>query len=365
VEIARTYYYSAFAYDHELNHASAVHCADLVPDTFPPELSLGVFQNPYLTQYLDIYLLCSEPADPATVYIKVGPDSLGVESVQGRQDIWMGEHTLTEGGSLIIIGHAADTTGNSISVSTDFSAGYITPLEGGSIGSADGRLRLTLPPRSVKRGAYVTIVCPGAYFGPGALAPAPEAGRGLGACLSGNPGGTAGQAYRIGPQGILSEAGVRIEMSYGDAGDPNVRPDRYYIEQEGVGALESFIDAEGQRVTATVTALGTFRLRLGRPGSSKIFDPGFLRLAPCRPNPSAGETTVSFEIRAPQRVRIAVYDVAGRLVSEIVDKTLGPGTHTSTWNAETPSGRSLPSGIYFLRASTEHSQVTTKLALIK
>lgn len=118
-------------------------------------------------------------------------------------------------------------------------------------------------------------------------------------------------------------------------------------------------------MTAGVYSLGTFRLVVGEPGSAEIMDPAFLRLDPCRPNPFKGGTTITFRTRASQHVRLAVYDTEGRLVEEIMDRHVPPGTHSLTWAARSSGGREIPSGIYFMRVSTEHNHRTQKLTLIR
>ncbi len=73
-------------------------------------------------------------------------------------------------------------------------------------------------------------------------------------------------------------------------------------------------------------------------------------LAPSRPNPFRSRTDIQFDLPEPTRVRLSVYDVAGRLVKRIVDNEHRPaGTHTALWNGKDDSGRVVGAGIYFLR----------------
>jgi len=64
------------------------------------------------------------------------------------------------------------------------------------------------------------------------------------------------------------------------------------------------------------------------------------------PNPFNPSTTISFTLPATDRVRLDVYDVAGRRIAALVDETMIPGKHDVNWNA---SG--LASGMYLYRLS--------------
>jgi len=364
VEVARTHYYSAFAYDHELNHASPVGAQGLVADVFAPELELAIFQNPYLTRYLDIYLLSSEPLDAGSVHLKPGSDSIGVEPVQGRSDIWLGQYELAgPGGRITINGCAADTSGNHVCEADTFSTGFISGKHGGSVVSADGWLRLVVPPAAFPGDDYIVIMS----GRPQALSRAADS-----LTASRVPGekdgweASNGPVYRVTPAGILKDSKARIEISYaGNAQAAEGAPDKYYIEQTGIGPLESFVDPKRLTVTAEIKSLGTFRLAQGDPGSSEIVDPGFLRLEACRPNPMRGSTTITFRIKAAQHVRLALYDIEGRLVEDLIDRRLDPGSHSIMWDGESSSAEGIASGIYFLRFVTDHGEHTRKLTIIR
>jgi hypothetical protein len=362
VEIARTHYYSAFAYDHELNHAPPVHASGLVADIFPPDLELAVFQNPYLTRYLDIYMFCSEPADPLSVHIKPGEDSIGVVPVDGREDLWLGQYELAgPGGKLTINGCASDTSGNFTCRADTISTGFISAPKGGMVESADGRLRLLIPQGALSSDTYIVVRACGEARSSDEAAGTP-AGPGHLAAPEGGP----GPAYTLTPPGILEESSAALEIRYGDCGyAPAVIPDRFVVEQVGVGRLESYVDPTCGTVAAEISCLGTFRLSMGEPGSSEIIDPGYLWLAHCRPNPFTTGTAITFRTKARQHVRIAVYDTRGRLVAEVLDRVLLPGTRSITWVPRSSGGGYLPSGIYFLKITSEHRRLTRKLVLVR
>ena len=72
-------------------------------------------------------------------------------------------------------------------------------------------------------------------------------------------------------------------------------------------------------------------------------------IAPPRPNPSRGATTVDFELAEPGRVVLEVLDIHGRRVRRLADEWFPAGGHASTWRGDDDRGRALGSGVYFIR----------------
>jgi hypothetical protein len=67
------------------------------------------------------------------------------------------------------------------------------------------------------------------------------------------------------------------------------------------------------------------------------------------PNPCRGSTSVSFTLPAPGRAAVAVYDVGGRLVSELHSGLAPQGKTRVRWEGTDSSGRPVASGVYFVR----------------
>jgi hypothetical protein len=94
-----------------------------------------------------------------------------------------------------------------------------------------------------------------------------------------------------------------------------------------------------------------------------------MALAPCRPNPFTGGTTLALDLpgggRAAHRVLVRIYNVAGRLVATAFDGELPPGTHDVTWNGSGTEGERAASGVYFIRADAAGATRTRKAVLLK
>lgn len=78
------------------------------------------------------------------------------------------------------------------------------------------------------------------------------------------------------------------------------------------------------------------------------------------PNPFNPTTTISFTLPEAGAAQVAVYDLTGREVAQLVSESLSSGQHDATFDA---SG--LPSGIYLVRLQAGAIQLTQKVALVK
>ncbi|MBN1886321.1 MAG: S8 family serine peptidase [Candidatus Krumholzibacteriota bacterium] len=83
------------------------------------------------------------------------------------------------------------------------------------------------------------------------------------------------------------------------------------------------------------------------------------------PNPFNPSTAIRFSLRERSPVRLAVYDVGGRLVGLLVDGTLSAGPHEVRWDGRDRHGRAVASGIYFYRLAVPGEAVTRKMTLLR
>ncbi len=76
---------------------------------------------------------------------------------------------------------------------------------------------------------------------------------------------------------------------------------------------------------------------------------------PARPNPFNPVTTLSFDVPGEaggaRPVTLAIYDVNGRLLRELVAGPVGTGSHAVRWDGRTAGGQIVGSGVYFARIS--------------
>lgn len=328
----------------------------VVQDIYEAELTLGVFQNPYLTQYLDLYAVGSEDLDSASVTLKVDNQLVSITRLDDAGQVWAADYELTSPADTIaIVCCASNTFANTACDTAVFSASLVSAAQGGLAMSPDARMILTIGPGVLERDSYVLVL-------PSGLADRNTMNV---ASLSRGASAEHGFSYRLSPEGILAGGPATIEFHYRASDVGGQTPDHLRIEQMGADPLETFVDPDRQIVTATISDLGTFRLAVGSAGSSQIVDPGYLRVEQNFPNPFSPVTTIRFEIRARQRVTASVYDVRGRCVAHVLDNYLNPGTGEIVWNGKSDRGDKAAPGLYFCRIHTEHEVSTKKMLLIR
>jgi subtilisin-like proprotein convertase family protein len=77
--------------------------------------------------------------------------------------------------------------------------------------------------------------------------------------------------------------------------------------------------------------------------------PQRFELAPSRPNPFSRTTEIRFRLAEPGRTTLRIYDVAGHMVAELVNRDLPAGWHVASWDGTGSDRTPMPSGIYFYR----------------
>lgn len=78
------------------------------------------------------------------------------------------------------------------------------------------------------------------------------------------------------------------------------------------------------------------------------------------PNPFNPSTTINYELKNANNVKLNVYDITGKRVSTLVNNIQEAGKHTVTFNAS-----HLSSGVYFYKLETEDFTDTKRMLLIK
>ena len=78
------------------------------------------------------------------------------------------------------------------------------------------------------------------------------------------------------------------------------------------------------------------------------------------PNPFNPSTTIKFALKTAGIVKLAVYDITGREIAQLVNSNLTPGTYQYSFEA-----KGLSSGTYFYRLEADGFTQTKKMLLIK
>jgi hypothetical protein len=112
---------------------------------------------------------------------------------------------------------------------------------------------------------------------------------------------------------------------------------------------------------------GSAREEVGPFGVQLPTAPRKTRLLANVPNPFNPRTTLRYEVggSGEQPVRLAVYDVGGRRLRELVAASLRPGAYRVDWDGADDAGRPLASGIYIYRLEVGDRTFSRKLVLAR
>ncbi|MGE5353167.1 MAG: T9SS type A sorting domain-containing protein [Acidobacteriota bacterium] len=92
----------------------------------------------------------------------------------------------------------------------------------------------------------------------------------------------------------------------------------------------------------------------------KNYAPSDYSLVQNYPNPFNPSTFITYEIPKAGMVTLRVYDILGRLVTQLVNENQSPGKYSVTFNAA-----ALPSGIYIYQLKANEFQMSKKMTLLK
>ncbi|MDI6739591.1 MAG: FlgD immunoglobulin-like domain containing protein, partial [Candidatus Edwardsbacteria bacterium] len=84
-----------------------------------------------------------------------------------------------------------------------------------------------------------------------------------------------------------------------------------------------------------------------------------------RPNPITDRTFISYQLRAPGRVSLKIYNVAGQLVRTLANGYQNAGYHSVLWNGNDNRGERAASGMYLYRLDAGSYSATNKLVIIR
>jgi hypothetical protein len=105
-----------------------------------------------------------------------------------------------------------------------------------------------------------------------------------------------------------------------------------------------------------VDSIMNLPLAIPEPANGMLFE--------VSPNPFTERTLFRFNLKNSVASNIQVYDLQGRLVRELLNKTLSSGRHTMSWNGLDAAGQSVPDGVYVLRGQFGDHIVNRKVIRI-
>ncbi|NCC74707.1 MAG: T9SS type A sorting domain-containing protein, partial [Sphingobacteriia bacterium] len=144
-----------------------------------------------------------------------------------------------------------------------------------------------------------------------------------------------------------------FEMATGVTGEHTITGILYNFTQKAIpGGLLDLIKIESEQkqdiIIGEVTGgdLNGDYVPILKDGEAITMPEAFNLVA--QPNPFSNETQIKFDLPDASMVKAEIFDISGRKINTLINRSLIPGSHTVNWNSRDNQGRVLPSGIYFL-----------------
>ncbi len=115
---------------------------------------------------------------------------------------------------------------------------------------------------------------------------------------------------------------------------------------------------------ATVSDCSNF-LRVSLDASSPLVGPMVNSLIGNFPNPFNPDTIIKYDIAKKTDAKLEVYNTKGQLVKTLFNATREPGSYAAKWDGKNNNGRTVGTGVYFYRLSTDGKTLTKKMLLLK
>jgi hypothetical protein len=164
------------------------------------------------------------------------------------------------------------------------------------------------------------------------------------------------------------EADLQVVVATGDLvnapGHPGDGSDLREVTAIAFGGMNE----AGQMALRLDFADGTFGFYSVSGSATSVGDvipDAAIRLARSVPNPFASSTRLEFDLVAPARVGVSVFDVTGRLVSRLLDEPRPGGRQSVTWDGRDRSGAPVSSGIYWARIETGATSHAVRMVLVR
>ena len=83
------------------------------------------------------------------------------------------------------------------------------------------------------------------------------------------------------------------------------------------------------------------------------------------PNPFNPTTTIEFDIPKAENISLAIYDISGRKINEIVNGNYTPGKYSVVWDSKDMYGKEVSSGLYIYQFISSEKNISKKLILLR
>ena len=147
---------------------------------------------------------------------------------------------------------------------------------------------------------------------------------------------------------LILEPGVTLDLNGGTIYYGSVSPADPYDPGSGVTIIGDGVLAQIETTAVAETAAS-----------------GALELHGASPNPFNPRTSIRFATASSGAVKLAIYDVSGRIVRVLIDESLAAGEHGVDWDGGDDAGRGAKSGVYFYSVESGGEKRSGRVTLLK
>lgn len=338
-----------------------------INDFTTPEITVGVLQNPVFTENLDIYAISTKPLNPQSLtgeFILNGEvDNLTMTPHDSVNTIFLEDsYTLNASGTAMVIVRGTHLRGDIVGSDTLLlNVQLISYTQGGGLVSATGEVSLRLPPHSLTRDTYLTLIA-----GEDNL-------KAIGLSGASPPDTLAiSQVYTLGPSGLRLNNPAQMSFRY----DKSVLLERGLDEKKLTIAtlkegewvsLGGHVEPERNSVWTEIGELGVFQLRYdpNKKCNYNPFVPLSYELRQNYPNPFNAETRISYTLKFRGMTSLMIYNLLGQQVKILVNEVQDPGGYSLSWDGTDEAGQRVPSGVYLCRLESGGFVGCKKIILLK
>jgi hypothetical protein len=326
-------------------------------DLEPPVLTVGIHQNPYSTNYIDVYVMGDDsPLLPTDMSFQIEGEDVFIQPMDAEGNVWRAEYVLSSDNSDYEVAvSAVDYSWIPSTTEIPFAAKSLTRTTGGSVKSADGALTVNVAAEVLDHDTMFMVTS-----GTSRLLEGDVVKLGKQAAAR-----SIERSYTVSPGGQLAQA-VEVVFSLNGIADPMAADARgWNISRPDGTRMDAYYDPATNTVRTFTSELGSFQLSYDGQLPVALYDNAFLSVSAAHPNPFNPMTRIDFEIKAKGHVNADVFDLKGRRVFTLLDAEVLPGTHQLVWTGKTASGQNASSGIYMVRINAADQQVVRKITLLK
>ncbi|HDQ00207.1 MAG TPA: T9SS type A sorting domain-containing protein [bacterium] len=312
-------------------------------------MSLSIFQNPALTQFIDFYLITRSPLQAApTASIKIGSDTpTNISMIQLENLIYKGEYILTRSGTARLSVQAAIQGESPENLVKNFNVLLLKPQQETLF--SYGYLNMKVPANAVSSNTYLTI------FSESLNRHEPSD------LIAVSP------VFRINPVDFVFDVPLRLQFRYQSTASATIDETKirlYRRSNENWVGIGGEVDVVRKTVAASITQLGEFALFYD-PTDQSPTKPENFQLYQNYPNPFNNQTTITYFVPVDSDISLTIFNINGELIRTLKQGKQLAGLGRIVWDGKSDDNTTASSGIYFSRLNAGQFSTTRKMIFVK